>query len=170
MDNGYSAKRLKILAPHWLRNRYPNALLTTELSIEKYGNALLDQISAAITEEGIFGVEVKGDSDNLNRLERQGWVYSRAASKMWLLCSPSFNDKARKCRPRGWGLLEILSNENAAKVFCAMDVWHQVRLPNAPATLLGILWKSELINVSRQCRLSFQRGTLLSPAKEHSNA
>jgi hypothetical protein len=138
MDD-YPAARLKPLALEWLRFQFPDALLTLELGVAKYGEALLD--AAAITSDGIYGIEIKGDGDSPARLERQGWIYSRTASQMWLLPAPSLRERCKKHQPRGWGILE----PGAGGLACT---WHAGnRLHNAPASLLNILWKTELLKV-----------------------
>ena len=139
--NNYPADRLKVMALHWLRRQYPAALLTTELAVAKYGDAMLDV--AAITESEIIGIEVKGDGDSASRLERQGWVYARAARRMWLLPAPSLWTSTTKKKPRGWGLLEPTGG-NLSEYYAA-DL-----LPNAPAALVDVLWKPELIKVAAE--------------------
>ena len=136
---GYRAPILTGMALHWLRERFPDALLTTELAVAKYGDASLDV--AAVTDRGIFGIEVKGDGDSPARLERQGWVYSRAALHMWLLPSPSLEARAKKHRPRGWGFLTVAG----AGLKERGQIYENLPLPNAPAALLDILWKPELV-------------------------
>ena len=137
----FPAGRLKIMALHWLRRQYPDALLTTELAVAKYGDAMLDV--AAVTETEIVGVEVKGDGDSASRLERQGWTYARSARWMWLLPAPSLRSSATKKKPVGWGLLEpngdMLLERHRANL-----------LPNAPAALVDILWKPELVKVAAE--------------------
>ena len=36
----YPASRMKIMALRWLRDQYPDALLTAELAVAKYGEAM----------------------------------------------------------------------------------------------------------------------------------
>ena len=146
----YKAPILTVMALHWMREKFPDAMLTTELAVAKYGQASLDV--AAITEDVIFGVEVKGDGDSPTRLLRQGWVYSRAAYQMWLLPAPSLEQKCVKHHPRGWGLLNIGSDGINEK-------WkvYDPPLPNAPAALLDILWKKELLKLSKELGLSFKQ-------------
>lgn len=146
---GYRADDLKIMALHWLRGRYPGALLIPEFCAAKYGDAMIDV--AAVTDTELIGIEIKGDGDSPARLERQGWVYSRTATRMYLLPSPSLLTAAQKHRPRGWGLITV--RDHALE--CG---WHKLdKLPNAPAALLDILWKPELLRAGRACGLSLNR-------------
>ena len=163
--SGYPAHRLKIMALHWLRHHFPDALLTCELAIAKYGDALLDV--GAILPTEIYGIEIKGDGDNCSRLQRQGWVYSRCASRMWLLPAPSLRDAAAKHRPRGWGFIEVVDDELRGEPHgWSMD------LPNAPAALVDILWKSELLTVSGEldinCKSNWLVGKIAEEVSENS--
>jgi len=112
-----------------------------ELAIAKYGAASLDV--AAITSTDIYGIEIKGDGDSTSRLQRQGWVYSRCASHMWLLPAPSLEKAAIKHRPVDWIMLNVrdgvISGNRASSC----------RLPNAAASLLDILWKTELLEFAK---------------------
>ncbi len=142
----YRAAKLKDMALHWLRGRYPDALLIPELCVAKYGDAMIDV--GCITPTELIGIEIKGDGDSMSRLERQGWVYSRTASKMYLLPAPSLRAIATKHRPRGWGLIHVEGD--------TLDCKFHVRepLPNAPAALLDILWKDELLKAGNRVRVS----------------
>ena len=138
------------MALQWLREQFPDALLTTELAVAKYGDASLDV--AAITEEGIFGVEVKGDGDSAARLARQGWAYGRAALYMWLLPSPAMEKKVGKHKPHGWGSL-IINSDGLKERYPIRN--YNSPLPNSAAGLLSILWKPELIKVANAEKVVF---------------
>jgi len=152
-ENDYRASTLKILALHWLRDRHPDALLIPEFCAAKYGDAMIDV--AAITPNELIGIEIKGDGDSTARLERQGWVYSRAATRMYLLPAPSLRTKAVVHRPRGWSLIDI-ENHNLS---CKYHV--PGRLPNAPAALLNILCKAELLRAGKASGVSCHKGSLV---------
>lgn len=135
----FPAAKLTALALHWLRERYPNALLMKEFCVEKYAVARIDV--GVITEQEIMGVEIKGDGDSASRLNRQGWVYSRAASRMWLLAAPSLRDRVHKHKPPGWN--DLFPSDDGL----TCPYIRPARLANAPAALLDILWKDELLAV-----------------------
>ncbi len=135
----YRSDRLKIMALHWLRAQFPDALLVPELAVAKYGDAMIDV--GAITASEIVGIEIKGDGDSPARLARQGWVYSRAATRMFLLPAPSLLKKVLKHIPPGWGLLEVKDDK------LVRGHRDPAKLANAPAALLDILWKPELLRV-----------------------
>lgn len=100
------AAELRDKAKLWLRARYPEALITHELSVAEYGGALVDV--AAVLPDQIIGVEIKGEGDSPTRLARQGYLYSRVCRTMWLLTCPSLEARCAKHKPDGWGT--ILSN------------------------------------------------------------
>ncbi len=154
----FPAAKLTLMALHWLRSEYPDALLTTELCTEKYAAARLDV--GAITEQDIMGVEVKGDGDSAARLNRQGWVYSRSASRMWLLAAPSLRDRVRKHKPFGWN--DLYPSDNGL----TCPYVRPQRLRNAPAALLDILWKDELLAVSGQLGVPCMRTWLVHDIAE----
>jgi len=145
----FPASKLTLMALHWFRNEYPEALLTLELCTEKYAAARLDV--GAITEHEIMGVEVKGDGDSAARLNRQGWVYGRTASRMWLLAAPSLREKVLKHKPPGWNELKI-SDDGVFSPYIRREC-----LSNSPAALLDILWKDELITVSGEVKVNCKR-------------
>jgi hypothetical protein len=137
------------MASDFLAERHPDALIVRELSIGKWGAALLD--IAAICEDMIVGVEIKGEGDSGARLERQGWIYSRAASQMFLLTAPALDKAADKHLPAGWWPLRVVDGalvrdngvlqlDDVKWGHCYGPTWQ----PNAPAQLCECLITSEL--------------------------
>lgn len=104
-----NAPDLLELAIEWLKSEYPNSVIVPELSVADWGAALIDV--AAITDEEIIGIEIKGDGDSPTRLELQGLRYGQVARKMWLLPTPNgtLADRCQKKKPTGWGTLEVVS-------------------------------------------------------------
>lgn len=100
-----SADALKGMAISWLSERFPEAIIVTELSVADWGAASIDV--AAITESHIAGVEIKGTGDSPARLDRQGLAYGMVAREMWLLPCPTIMAKCFAKRPPGWGRLEV---------------------------------------------------------------
>lgn len=150
---GWKAARLCDLASDWLATRYPNALIVRELSVGKWGKALID--IAAITPDHIIGIEIKGDGDSGARLELQGHAYSRVATHMFLLTAPSLDGIAAKHKPADWWHLRVEAGEIVAG---RLDhVWYAgarpdgpASLPNAPAQLLECLITRELKILARE--------------------
>ncbi len=136
----WRAPALTQLAAAWLARRHPEALIVEELSIGNWGSLRLDV--AAITEDGIEAVEVKGDGDDMSRLRLQGPLYALAARRAWLLSSPKLHDKSRKARPQGWGLLQLVPDEAGAGIVVSKVTARP--LPNSPGQMLQALWAVEL--------------------------
>lgn len=155
VDRKYTAPRLTVMALHWARQRYPDAMLTTELAVEAWGMASLDV--AAVTPSEIIGIEIKGDGDSVARLERQGWIYSRAATWMWLLTAPSLEAAAAKKCPDDW-LRLVVDQEDEVVLSDSADSrlewvkWTKTpgpSLPNSAKTLAGMLWADEAREFAR---------------------
>ena len=140
------APELCDLASDWLAARYPDALIVRELSVGKWGKALID--IAAILQDRIVGVEIKGEGDSPARLELQGHVYSRVASHMFLLTAPSLDKAQEKHRPGGWWPLRVVGGQIDCGKLGVVESWGHVwtaeQLPNAPASLLECLITREL--------------------------
>lgn len=97
------------LAITWLGKQYQDAVIVPELSVADWGGASIDV--AAITENEIVGVEIKGEGDSPARLDLQEHVYGRVARRMWLLPDESVREKVFARRPRGWGKLEVFDGQ-----------------------------------------------------------
>lgn len=146
----YPAKRLCDLASDWLASRYADALIVRELSVGKWGKALID--IAAITPEHIIGVEIKGDGDSGARLELQGHAYSRVATHMFLLTAPSLDRIVDKHKPEGWWHLRANADGVCPGKLgtCEYGSFEPAWLPNAPAQLLECLITRELKLLARE--------------------
>ena len=147
----YNANYLKQKAIEWLKYYYPSSNITTELSISSYGKTSIDV--ASINEDKIIGIEIKGDGDNTSRLELQGPAYSLSLQKIFLLCSPSLEEKCFKKYPDkwGWGFLRIENNKiktksNAIDIIC-----------NSPEMLSSMLWTYELKELCDSLNISVKR-------------
>lgn len=103
------AKELTDLACKWLRARFPDAHIRRELSLAEYGGALIDV--AAICQDQIVGVEVKGDGDSPSRLKLQGAMYGRICRKVYLLPSPSLLERCEKHKPPEWSIIHAPGSE-----------------------------------------------------------
>lgn len=149
------AGELRLLAIDWLAETYPGSLIVPELSIGTWGSALLDV--AAITESEIIGVEIKGEGDSPARLRLQAALYSKAATRMFLLPCADMEARCFKHIPAAWGRLCI--REGRAEP--ALTPWQQrqkdlgwgfdlaERLSTSPHQLLQCLWRNELDEIAR---------------------
>lgn len=158
------APELCDLASDWLAARHPGALIVRELSVAKWGKALID--IAAILPNEIVGVEIKGEGDTPARLKLQGLAYSRVASRMFLLHAPGMDRMSRRHLPDGWYPLSVVDG--------AIDHGHlgTVRygqlvqadqLPNAPAQLLECLITREIREVGKALMPGVNIGRTVPP-------
>lgn len=167
------AKQLLELAIDWLKAEYPGSVIVTELSVEDWGGARIDV--AAITDEEIVGVEIKGEGDSPTRLDLQGLVYNRVARRMWLLCTPdgTLAERCAKKKPTCWGTLEV--HEGAVRpvnVAKKLGPWEDLgnghrskrQIPDPDSykpdqaglnmrqciwAMCGTLWRDELYEIAR---------------------
>ena len=109
-----TARDLAVLAEKWLRATYPDSHITRELSLGSWGVASVDV--AAICDDQIVGVELKGDGDSPSRLKLQGAMYGRVCRTMFLLASPSLTERCQKHKPPEWQMIyhpEVLRSHSA---------------------------------------------------------
>jgi len=139
----WKASDLYAAASDWLAARYPTALIVNELSIGSWGAALLD--IAAITESEIIGVEIKGEGDSPSRLALQGAIYSKAATRMYLLPCPSIEQRCFKAIPKAWGRLSVANGSVARAEVCDYQREQDPdRLCIAAGQLVQCLWSDEI--------------------------
>jgi len=159
------ADELLPLAIDWLAETYPDSLIVPELSVGTWGAALLDV--AAITPDQIIGVEIKGEGDSPARMRLQAAIYSKAATRMYLLPCPALEDRCFKNTPSAWGRLvmrggqieRLLTShqkwviENQQTYAIGRDPDPAERLCTAPLQLLQCLWRDELDEIARRLSL-----------------
>lgn len=145
------------LAAQWLRARLPEAHIVREFSCAAYGGALIDV--AAICEDQIIGVEVKGEGDSPSRLKLQGNMYSRVCRQVYLLPSPDLQDRCIKHCPPEWQIITTKTFDSWAglnkcadtdiyypKNMRSLQPWSLVRGDGyglAPAALTELVWTKE---------------------------
>lgn len=150
--DGWPASRLCDLASDFLAARWPDAVIVRELSVGNWGSSMLD--IAAITDDAIIGVEIKGDGDSPTRLKLQAASYSKSATHMFLLAAPSIAGRCKAHKPMGWRLLTVAGDR------CIDEHAHYLRLdrlPTSAAQLLQALWKEELLLVAASARVVAHR-------------
>lgn len=101
----YTASELLDFAFTWLRQKHPEAVIVEEFSVGEWGKAIVDV--AAILNDRIVGVEIKGAGDSATRLPLQGAMYSRVCREMFLLPTPELAASCVKKLPHGWNVLKI---------------------------------------------------------------
>ena len=142
----WPAGRLKTAALHWLRARYPSALLLCEFGLGGYGaGGQMDVV--ALTGDELIGIEVKGDGDGPARLPLQGIRYALVSTAVWLLASPAVEKRCIKHLPDTWGELAIRDRSVTALRHAFYP--GRVRSMNSPAALWSTLWVPEQRTIHR---------------------
>lgn len=146
------ARELTDLAHEWLRARFPKAHIRRELSLGAWASAAIDV--AAICEDQIVGVEIKGDGDSPSRLKLQGAMYGRACRKVYLLSSPALADRCYKHKPPEWDMLwhpdvDRITGTKCVETGIRYSDWcGELRrgegLGLSPAALVDLLWVKEI--------------------------
>ena len=133
------ANELHELAEGWLRLNYPTSHIVHEMTVGSWGTALIDV--AAICDDKIVGVEIKGVGDSPSRLKLQGNMYSRCCRRVFLLSCPSISDRIQKHRPLEW---LPLFYENINQEILPRFKGRGEGTGLAPAALAGLIWSREL--------------------------
>lgn len=151
MSEPWPADKLTALGVAWLRELRPDALIVPEFVCGAMGAARIDL--AAITKDGIFGIEVKGDGDTPSRLAHQGPLFSTVCTTVHLLAAPSLPQRMRDKRPPHWAILRV---EDGALV----GEWGYRTLADyylAPQVLLNCLWRPELLRLRARLGIGVDR-------------
>lgn len=153
-SDAYSAERLTEMGVAWLRAQRPDALIVPEFVCGCGGAARIDL--AAITKDGIFGVEIKGEGDSAARLPSQGPLFSAVCSTVHLLPAPSLLQKMRDKRPPHWAMLRVEPDGSLAGEW---GYTHSKDYYLAPQVLLDCLWRPELLKLCTRLRVGVDRKT-----------
>lgn len=141
-----SAKALLGAAMCWLREEWPTAVIIPELSVATWGGARLDV--AAVTENQLIGVEIKGEGDSIGRLALQGWAYSMVATQMFLLPCEKLRKKCVEAKPPGWLMATNEDGEwfnpDPEKRYGRGFGWDGKRLSQSPHRMVEMLWADEI--------------------------
>lgn len=141
------ARDLLGLAQMWLAQHYPDSLIVPEFSIGNWGSALIDV--AAITPTEIIGIEIKGAGDSHTRLALQAAVYSKAATRMFVVACPTIEQKIFRFSSPDWGRLRV---DGDTLVRAEPSAYQRNREPaflcTAPRQLLQSLWRNELYQIA----------------------
>lgn len=119
----------------YLEDRYGKVRIIEEKVIKKSRADVL-----AIVEGGIIGLEIKSDNDTYARLARQVKDYDRFCDKCYVVVGESHIHVAEHI-PDYWGII-VISQENVI-VERDAETCPKVSITNQ----LGILWRSELLNI-----------------------
>lgn len=141
------------LAADWLLSRYPNAKLVTEFVCGRAANARIDL--AAITHDGIVGVEIKASGDDGRSLKHQGYAFSAVAQRVWLFTGPGAVARTSQHRPEFWGELRIMDTAQGPLAAALIDA-PTSPFESAPA-LLSLLWADELNKLAKSYSIILSR-------------
>ena len=119
----------------YLEDRYGKVRIIEEKVIKKSRADVL-----AIVEGGIIGLEIKSDNDTYTRLARQVKDYDRFCDKCYVVVGESHIHVAEHI-PDYWGII-VINQENVI-VERDAETCPKVSITNQ----LGILWRSELLNI-----------------------
>lgn len=136
----WTARDMVPLAAAWLEARYPGAKIVEEFVCGRAAQARIDL--AAITEDGIIGVEIKADSDDGLRLAHQGYAFSAVCRKVYLFTAPGSAERCARHRPESWGDMRIV--DTASGPFAAVLIEAKVSPFESAPAMLSLLWRDEL--------------------------
>jgi hypothetical protein len=122
-----------------------------ELHVHR-GNAIADVV--AVYKE-LHCFEIKGETDNVNRLLTQGKFYDLVFKKISLVTTENHLKKSLKVIPKYWGIL-IAYNDNGA-----VKLRHYRKASSNPhfvkEVALLTLWKQEMLNVSNNNNINLPK-------------
>lgn len=117
-------------------------VILDELHVHK-GNAIADVV-AVYNEPHCF--EIKGETDNVNRLIRQGKFYDLVFKKISLVTTENHLKKALNVIPIHWGILIVSDNEGIVRLSNYRKANSNPFFVKEIALLT--LWKQEMLDVS----------------------
>lgn len=95
-----------------------------------------------VTEQGLYGIEIKSDADTYERLSRQVKDYDRFFDYNYVVVGTSHAGHIKEHVPEYWGIISV--EEDNGKLDC-YDMRQPQTNPKAKLTnMMGLLWKREL--------------------------
>ena len=95
-----------------------------------------------VTEQGLYGIEIKSDADTYERLSRQVKDYDRFFDHNYVVVGTSHAGHIKEHVPEYWGIISV--EEDNGKLDC-YDMRQPQTNPKAKLTnMMGLLWKREL--------------------------
>lgn len=137
----------KILKEHLLKLPTKPKAIIDELHVHR-GNAIADVV-AVYKEPHCY--EIKGDNDSISRLEKQGYYYNLAFTKITLVTTPKHLKNATRKAPAHWGILVISEKETEIKIK------HIRKASNNPLfdkkIAIQTLWRNEMLSIIYEHKL-----------------
>jgi hypothetical protein len=96
---------IRIILKQWLKANASDKGIGIRIFYEKaISNSIADVL--AVTEDGIWGFEIKSDVDDLRRLNTQLDNYSKACDRCYVVVGERNVEKVKSCIPRFCGVLK----------------------------------------------------------------
>jgi|AGTN01.2.fsa_nt_gi hypothetical protein len=138
----------RFLKQDFLRE-HPDSLIVDELGVLE-GSFRVD---LAVINSHLHGYEIKGPSDNLERLPLQQENYSRVFDRMTLVCAEKFIPEAVNIVPKNWGLISVCKKDGIAFL---NEIWpSRQNYKVEPLAMIQLLWREEAYEVCREYGLHY---------------
>lgn len=106
------------------------------------------RIDVAILNGQLHGIEIKSESDTLERLEHQVDAYGKVFDTMTIVCGQNHLESVCMAVPKWWGVYS--ANSNGCTDVTLEMIRPNGQNPNVEAEALAqLLWKEELISLLR---------------------
>lgn len=138
----------------------PESVLFDEMSLHRTARA-----DVAAVNDLLWGFEIKGPRDSLNRLPLQVPYYERVFDRSVLVVSSCHLKKARQVIPRSWGIW-VVEGEPGDISFDEVRMGRVNRNTDVES-VIRLLWKNEAIRVARKLGKPVRRQTLAWYIWEH---
>ncbi|MGR2946166.1 sce7726 family protein [Vibrio vulnificus] len=122
-------------------------VILEELHVHK-GNAIADLV-AVYKEPHCY--EIKGDNDNITRIEKQGFFYNLVFNKITLVTTQKHLNNALSKAPAHWGIIVVSRDD------CKFKIKHHRKASNNPffnkEKAIQTLWRQEMISIIQEQKL-----------------
>lgn len=145
----YDADIRKLLMEH-LKEMFAgtDAYIVNEFDI-CYGDSRIDV--AVISQQGIYGYEIKSDHDSLERLPRQISFYSKVCDQMTLVHSDKFTEKINQMGILNYKWNELIPRQTDGKMELVGDrtpaPWKRNIDELCPYQIAALTWKDEALDI-----------------------
>ena len=121
----------------YLEEKYAKIRFFEELTM---GKSRADIVM--VTEQGLYGIEIKSDADTYERLSRQVKDYDRFFDYNYVVVGTSHAGHIKEHVPEYWGIISVEKDND--KLDC-YDMRQPQTNPKVKLTnMMGLLWKREL--------------------------
>lgn len=147
---------IRIILKQWLKANASDKGIGIRIFYEKaISNSIADVL--AVTEDGIWGFEIKSDVDDLRRLNTQLDNYSKACDRCYVVVGERNVEKVMGDIPRFCGVIKI--SDNSVEIVKKAYISPKVNIK----TQLNLLWPAEL----RELLLNFSMPNYAQKSREY---